>query len=172
MGSASTRVRPVSAPASIPIMMAETAEELRKRPEIRKELERATGKERPEKVESDSRGRFWFAIYAVVFALCAAVYFVIGAKLVPLTSTEVLMAQRILRGVVLIAIVLCIGRAISIYGIARVQDAATRFTLERIERLILALAIAVIVVSIIFVNWYAAVAALGVGSIIVGLAVQ
>ncbi|HEX3420413.1 MAG TPA: mechanosensitive ion channel family protein [Candidatus Udaeobacter sp.] len=153
-------------------MMAETAEELRKRPEIRRELERATGKEHAEKVENHSRGRFWFAIYAIVFALCAAVYFVIGTKLVPLTSTEVVVAQRILRGVVLIAIVLCIARAISIYGIARVQDAATRFTLERIERLILALAIAVIVVSIIFVNWYTAVAALGVGSIIVGLAVQ
>jgi small-conductance mechanosensitive channel len=76
------------------------------------------------------------------------------------------------RGVVLIAIVLCIARALSIDGIARVQDAATRFTLERIERLVLALAVAIIVISIIFVNWYAAVAALGVGSIIVGLAVQ
>lgn len=166
------RVRPVFAPPSILIMMAETADELRKRPEIRKELERATGKERTETVESHSSGRFWFAIYAVIFAVCAAAYFVIGAKLVPLTNAEVAIAERILRGVVLIAIVLCIARVISIYGIARVQDAATRFTLERIERLVLALAIAIIVVSIIFVNWYAAVAALGVGSIIVGLAVQ
>jgi len=39
-------------------------------------------------------------------------------------------------------------------------------------RLALGLAIAVIVVSIIFVNWYAAIAAFGVGSIIIGLAVQ
>jgi small-conductance mechanosensitive channel len=153
-------------------MMAETAEELGKRPEIRKELERATGKERSEKVESRSRGRFWFLIYSVVLGLCAAVYFVIGAKLVPLTNVEVAIAQRILRGVVLITIVLCIARAISIYGIARMQNAATRFTLERIERLILTLAVAIIIVSIIFVNWYAAVAALGVGSIIIGLAVQ
>jgi len=38
--------------------------------------------------------------------------------------------------------------------------------------LAVALAIAIIVVSIIFVNWYAAVAAFGVGSIIIGLAVQ
>jgi small-conductance mechanosensitive channel len=153
-------------------MMAETAEELGKRPEIRKELERATGKERSEEVESRSRGRFWFLIYSVVLGLCAAVYFVIGAKLVPLTNVEVAIAQRILRGVVLITIVLCIARAISIYGIARMQNAATRFTLERIERLILTLAVAIIIVSIIFVNWYAAVAALGVGSIIIGLAVQ
>src|SRR5205807_827328 len=38
--------------------------------------------------------------------------------------------------------------------------------------LVVALVIALIAVAIIFVNWYAAVAALGVGSIVIGLAVQ
>jgi small-conductance mechanosensitive channel len=38
--------------------------------------------------------------------------------------------------------------------------------------LVAALAIAVIVISVIFVNWYAALAAFGIGSIIIGLAVQ
>src|SRR6185437_12644571 len=51
-------------------------------------------------------------------------------------------------------------------------DATTRFTLKRIEHLVVALAITVIAGSIVFVNWYAALTALGVGSIIVGLAVQ
>jgi small-conductance mechanosensitive channel len=153
-------------------MMAETAEELRKRPEIRKELERATGEKRREKIEPRGRDRFWFAAYAVALALCAAVYFVIGAKLIPLPEAGISVAQRILRGAVLIAIVMAAARAISIHGIARIEDAATRFTLQRVAHLAVALAIAVIVVSIIFVNWYAAVAAFGVGSIIIGLAVQ
>jgi len=73
---------------------------------------------------------------------------------------------------VLITIVLAVARAISVYGLARIEDASTRFTLQRIAHLVAALGIAVIVVSIIFVNWYAAVAAFGVGSIIIGLAVQ
>ena len=42
----------------------------------------------------------------------------------------------------------------------------------RITRLTVTLAVAVIIVSVVFVNWYAPVAALGVGSIIIGLAVQ
>src|SRR5437868_8194879 len=81
-------------------------------------------------------------------------------------------AERLLRGTALIVIVLAIARAISVYGLARIEDASTRFTLQRVVHLIVVLVIAVIVVSIIFVNWYAAVAALGVGSIIIGLAVQ
>ena len=154
------------------MLMAETTEELRKRPEIRKELERARGEERREKVETHGRDRFWFVIYVVVLAVCAAGYFLIGAKLIPLPDAGIGIAQRILRGVALITVVLAVARAISFYGIGRIEDAATRFTLQRVERLAVALAVAVIVISIIFVNWYAAVAAFGVGSIIIGLAVQ
>ena len=165
-------VRPVSARASNPMLMAETTEELRKRPEIRKELERARGEARPEKVETRGRDKFWFVIYVVVLAACAGSYFLIGAKLIPLPNAAIGIAQRILRGVALITVVLTVGRAISFYAIGRIEDAATRFTLHRVQRLAVALAIAVIVISIIFVNWYAAVAAFGVGSIIIGLAVQ
>jgi small-conductance mechanosensitive channel len=165
-------VRPVSARASNPMLMAETTEELRKRPEIRKELERARGEARPEKVETHGRDKFWFVIYGVVLAACAGGYFLIGAKVTPLPDAAIGIAQRILRGVALITLVLTVGRAISFYAIGRIEDAATRFTLQRIQGLAVALAIAIIVVSIIFVNWYAAVAAFGVGSIIIGLAVQ
>ena len=165
-------VRPISAPASNPMLMAETTEELRKRPEIRKELERARGEARPEKVETHGRDKFWFVIYVVVLAACAGSYFLIGAKLIPLPNAAIGIAQRILRGIALITVVLAVGRAISFYAIGRIEDAATRFTLHRVQRLAVALAIAVIVISIIFVNWYAAVAAFGVGSIIIGLAVQ
>jgi len=165
-------VRPISAPASNPMLMAETTEELRKRPEIRKELERARGEARPEKVETRDRDKFWFVIYGVVLAACAGGYFLIGAKVIPLPDAAIGIAQRILRGIALITLVLTVGRAISFYAIGRIEDAATRFTLQRVKGLAVALAIAIIVVSIVFVNWYAAVAAFGVGSIIIGLAVQ
>jgi small-conductance mechanosensitive channel len=69
-------------------------------------------------------------------------------------------------------IVLAVARAISVYALGRIEDPAVRFTLQRVVHLVVALAIAVIVISIIFVNWYTALAAFGVGSIIVGLAVQ
>jgi small-conductance mechanosensitive channel len=154
------------------MLMAETAEELCKRPEIRKELARATGQKHRETIEADRADKFWFVIYGVILATCAVGYFAAGAKLIPLPGNGVALAQRFLRGTALIIFVVAIARAVSVYGIARIEDAATRFTLKRVVRLAMVLAIAVIVVSIIFVNWSAAVAAFGVGSIIIGLAVQ
>ena len=152
--------------------MAETAEELRKRPEIRKELERATGEKCQEKTETDGAAKFWLVAYAAVLAMCTVIYFVVGAKLIPLPDAAVGIAQRILRGSALITIVLAVARALSVYGLGRIEDASTRFTLQRVMRLAVGLAVALIVVSIIFVNWYAGIAALGVGSIIIGLALQ
>ena len=153
-------------------MMAETAEELCKRPEIRRELDRATGQKHRETIETDRADKFWFVVYAVIIASCAVIYFAVGAKLIPLPDHAVSIAQRILRGTALITFVVAVARGLSVYGLARIEDASTRFTLQRVVRLAMGLAIAVIVVSIVFVNWYAAIAAFGVGSIIIGLAVQ
>ena len=153
-------------------MMAETAEEISRRPEIRKELQRTTGEKRPDKVKARGRDKFWFIVHALVFAGCIAAYFLVGSKLIPLPQSILGVVVRILRGAVLIVIVLTVARAISVYALARIEDPAIRFTLQRVMHLVAALAIAVIVVSVIFVNWYAALAAFGIGSIIIGLAVQ
>jgi small-conductance mechanosensitive channel len=152
--------------------MPETAEEISRKPEIRKELQRTTGERRSETIKARGRDKLWFIIQAFVLAGCIAAYFLIGTKVIPLPPSTVGVIWRILRGTALIVIVLTIARAVSIYGLGRIEDPSTRFTLQRILHLVVALAITVIGISIIFVNWYAALAAFGIGSIIIGLAVQ
>jgi small-conductance mechanosensitive channel len=157
---------------AILIVMDETAEEVSRRPEVRRELQRATGEKHQRPVKTRGKDKFWFVVHLFIVIGCGAAYFLVESKLIPVPQSAAVIAQRVLRGMALIAIVLAIARAISVYALARIEDASTRFTLQRIMHLAVALAIAVIVVSVIFVNWYAAVAALGVGSIIIGLAVQ
>ena len=152
--------------------MAETAEQMSQRPEIRKELERTTGEKRPEKVRARARDKFWFVIHGFVLAACVAAYFVLSWKLVPLSQATLGLVGRMVRGAALIVVVLTVARIISVYALGRIEDSSTRFTLQRVLHLIVALAIAVIAIAVIFVNWYPALAALGVGSIIIGLAVQ
>ena len=152
--------------------MGETPEEISKQPEIRKELQRATGEKRGQRVKARGRDKFWFVILAGIFLICAAIYFLLISKLIPLPQASIGITERILRGTALIVVVLAVARISSVYGLAHIEDPSTRFTLQRIEHLAVGLIVAVIVVSVIFVNWYAAVAALGIGSIIIGLAVQ
>jgi small-conductance mechanosensitive channel len=153
-------------------MMPETAEAISEKPEVRKELQRATGEKPRQKLKARGKDKFWFGTYALILAGCVVLFLLLGAKLVPLPQPTVDVLRRILRGAALIVVVLAIAKATSVYALGRVEDASTRFTLQRVVQLIVALFIVLVVVSIIFVNWYAAVAALGVGSIIIGLAVQ
>jgi small-conductance mechanosensitive channel len=152
--------------------MFETAEAISERPEVRKELERATGEKPRQEVKARGKDKFWFIAYALILAGSVVLFFLLGARLLPLPQPTIELLRRILRGVVLIVIVLAIAKAASVYALGRIEDASTRFTLQRVVRLVVVLLIALIAISIIFVNWYAGIAALGVGSLIIGLAVQ
>ncbi|HEY2109902.1 MAG TPA: hypothetical protein VGH17_08370, partial [Candidatus Acidoferrales bacterium] len=81
-------------------MMAETAEEISRKPEIRKELQRATGEKRSEKIKAGGRDKFWFLVHALVLAGCIAVYFLLGSKMIPLPQSAVGLIARIVRGTV------------------------------------------------------------------------
>jgi small-conductance mechanosensitive channel len=166
------RLRAFFSSNAILIMMPETAEEISQQPEVRKELQRATGEKRHEKVKAHGKDKLWFVTHTLILAGCAVLYLLLGSKLILLPQSTVNIAGRVLRGAALIVVVLAIAKAASVYGLGRIEDASTRFTLQRIVHLVVALLIALIAISIIFVNWYATVAALGVGSIIIGLAVQ
>jgi small-conductance mechanosensitive channel len=152
--------------------MPETAEELRKQPEVQQELARATGQKADAKVKAEAKDKFLFVTHALLLLGSAVLYYLIGSKFLPLVQAEVDFSRRLLRGFALIVVVLAITKAVKVYALGRIHDAVTRFTLSRIQNLVVSLLVVVIAISVIFVNWYAALTALGIGSIIVGLAVQ
>lgn len=152
--------------------MSETAEEISQKPEVRQELARAGDTKAVEKVKAETKNKFWFVTHGLLLFGCAVLYYLIGSKLVPLPQSEVDLTRRLLRGAALIIVVLGIAKAVRVYALERIEDAVTRFTLKRIQHLIGGILIGIIAISVIFVNWYAALTALGVGSIIIGLAVQ
>src|SRR3954463_513583 len=152
--------------------MAETAEELCQQPDVREELERTTGKKAGEKVKVEAKDKFWFVTHVLLLSGAAVFYYLLGSKFIPVADPYADLGRRAIRGFAMMVVALAVAKAVSVYAIGRIADTSTRFTLKRILHLIITLAIAVIAISMVFVNWYAALTALGVGSIILGLAVQ
>ena len=150
--------------------MAETVEELSQQREVREALEQTTG--RKPATAPDRGDRFWFVTSLLLLLACAALYYLVGSKVIPLGKSEVELARRLLRGSGIIIILLSISSAISLYSIARVSDPSTRFTLNRVKRLIVFLLVLLVGVSVIFVNWYTALISVGVVSVLLGLSVQ
>ena len=107
---------------------------------------------------------------AVAVGLLVLLHWDPGFLSIPATFSDT--AQRAMRGVLAVIAVLMIGRAIEVYWIERLESPVTRFNLKRILRLFLGLALVFIVLSILFVEWYAAVVSLGLISLILGFALQ
>jgi small-conductance mechanosensitive channel len=152
--------------------MPPTTEELSRKPEVREELARTTGEKADPPVKVEAKDKFWFSTHAFFLIGCLVLYVLAGTKFLPLPEWQSELARRLLRGAAFIVSTLAIARAISVYTIGRVQDASTRFTLKRILHLVTGVIIALFAISIFFANWYAALTALGVGSIVLALAVQ
>ena len=153
--------------------MPETAEELREKPEVKKELRRTGGDKQPsQEVRARGVDKFWFATHLLLVIAGVALLWVLGANLIPLPQPHLDFLRRIVHAGIFVVASLAIAKAISVYALGRIEDAGTRFTLRRILHLVVGIAVVFIAFTALFVNWYPALTALGIGSIIVGLAVQ
>src|SRR5437762_13083274 len=115
----------------------ETAEEISKKPEVRQALSQTGGpKAGEEKVKAATKDKFWFVTHALLIVGCAALYYLVGSKLIPVPQHTVDLSRRFLRGAALIVIVLAVATAISIYAIGLLDDAGTRFTWRRLGHLL------------------------------------
>jgi small-conductance mechanosensitive channel len=153
-------------------MMPETTEELARKPEVREELARTTGQKVGAPVKAETRDKFWFGTHGLLLIGCLLFFFFAGTKFLPLPAWQSELTRRLARGAFFIILILAIAQALSVYLIGRVHDASTRFTLKRILHLVTVVVVALIAISTFFANWYAALTALGVGSIVLALAVQ
>ncbi len=150
--------------------MAESVEQVAQKKEVQDALAQTSGK--PEPVRAQPRDKFWFVTHALLLIGCAILAYVLRLKLMPLPQAYFDLTQRSVRGAVLIILVLATAKALSVYAIGRIADAATRYTLRRILHLIVGLLVALITISIVFVNWYTALISFGVLSVVVGLSLQ
>jgi small-conductance mechanosensitive channel len=71
-----------------------------------------------------------------------------------------------------IVISLAALKLLDVYLLGRVENAASRYNLERVSRLVGGLLITFWVITILFQNWYTAVVSFGVISLILGFALQ
>jgi Small-conductance mechanosensitive channel len=148
--------------------MSKTAEEISKQPEVREALDQTRGK----KVKAQAKDKFWFVTHALLLIGCGVLYYVLASHFIPLPRPHVEMLLRLVRGSIMIILLLALAKAVAVYAIGRISDASTRYTLKRIERLIVGVLILTIAISVFFVNWYTALISVGVFSVILGLAVQ
>ena len=145
---------------------------LEKQEEIRRELKRTATTKEDTSVVVEIKHKVWFTSYLLTLLGLTGVYYLLRLGFFDFAASYIPLAQRLVLGAMAIVLLSGVAQAVSLYFIGRIDDQVSQFNLRRILRLVVALMIAVIVVSILFANWYTAFVSLGLLSLILGFALQ
>src|SRR5437868_643677 len=119
-----------------------------------------------------AQDKAWFISYATVAVALGAAILLLQWRQLWFTASVAAKIHRYLLGGLAITVLLGISRTIEVYALGRLRNRVSRFNLKRVLRLLTALIAVFIVISVLFVNWYAAVVSLGLISLILGFALQ
>jgi len=147
------------------------AEELKKQGDIKAALRRSTPQP-PQVPKAQTRDKVWFGGYLLLLIGLAAFHYLITLAFFRIPPGAIQMLQRLARAGMWMVLILGIAKASEVYLLARIDDAVSRFNLKRIQRLVVTVLLAFILVTLLFANWYTAVVSLGLISLILGFALQ
>lgn len=153
--------------------MSNEADSIKHDAHVQRALKQAAHEDTRE-VRPRTGDKLWLGTHLLLLAGLATFYYVLGIEWISggFAQPYIPLLQRLTRGATTIVLVLAAAKVIDVYVIARIPTAVARFNLRRIARLAIIAVIGFITASTLFVGWYAAIASLGIASIIIGFSLQ
>lgn len=122
--------------------------------------------------EMETRHKVWIGSYSFFSLVFLAVYFLLRLHVFNVFGNYLSLLQKVSLGGFFGIVILMIGRFVEMMVSRRSETAATRYNLIRLIRLLSVLLIAIVIISFLFKNWYAAAVSLGLFSLVLGFALQ
>ncbi len=157
-------------PASV--TTEDKVEELKQQSDIQKALEQTAVPKELIGVPAKRKQKLFLGTYFTLLLLLSGFYYLLRLGLFYVANPYRPFVQRVLVGSMAIVITLGLARTLDVYFISRVQDSVSKYNIRRIVKLLAALLVALIVITVLFANWYTAMVSLGLGSLILGFALQ
>ena len=159
------------------------AERLKRQDEdVKRALEQTGGKAlKPEEAKREEaarppstrrRHKLWIGTYFFALLALAALQYAVRLKFFDFAGDYRALVQRVVYGAMAVFFILATARLVNALLIDPLPNAVSRYNLHRVLRLLTALVIFFIAISVIFANWYTAVVSLGLISLILGFALQ
>lgn len=153
-------------------MTDKAVRKVERRADVRRALATSTASHRKSRRPVRSGHKLWLGAYALVLVGLTVLFYLLRLDFFGFLGRYLPMFKRATVGAMAIVLTLAASRLVRAFAIERAQTAVSRYNLKRILRLVVYLVLALIVVSVLFANWYAAVASLGLISLVLGFALQ
>lgn len=152
--------------------MAQTeVERIEQQGDVQRELQRSGAAPRPDR-PAEPRHKAWIGAWLLVLLGLSVVYFLLRADQFEFLGDYLPPVRRTVLGGMAVALVLAGSRAVQAWIIEPHCNPVTQFNLNHVLRLATWLLLALVGVSVLFANWYAAAASLGLISLVLGFALQ
>jgi small-conductance mechanosensitive channel len=122
--------------------------------------------------ENDTHQRIWAWSYIFLALLCLATFFLLKLNVFEVFGTHRQLLQKITLGGFFVFTVLTISKWIESIIVKRTRVKSRKYNLIKLIKLLSVLLIGLVFISIVFENWYAAAASLGLISLLLGFALQ
>jgi small-conductance mechanosensitive channel len=150
----------------------EKVEQLKQDSEVQKALDQAATPKEAVLIPAESKQKLFLGTYSVILLLLSAGYYLLRLRLFRVGEAYLPLLQRLLLGTIAIVVAVGLAKVVDYYFISRLTDSVSQYNTRRIVKLIDALVVTFILISMLFANWYTAVLSLGLVSLILGFALQ
>lgn len=151
-------------------------EQVKQQEDVKRALKQtSTVKPPEEKPKAKTTDKVWLGTHVIILIALAAFQYLLQLNIFGLPARYPRYADVLHKldlAAMAVILLLAAAKLVDVYLIGRLDSAVSRYNLRRIARLTLVLLLGVIVISILFSNWYTTVVSVGLLSLIMGLAVQ
>ena len=151
-------------------------EQVKQQDDVKRALKQtSTVKPPEEKPKAETKDKLWLGTHFIVLIALAAFRYLLQLNIFGLSARYPRHADILYKldlAAMAVILLLAVAKLVDVYLIGRLDSPVSRYNLRRIAKLMLALLLAVIVISILFSNWYTTLVSVGLLSLIMGLAVQ
>lgn len=147
-------------------------EQVKERQDVKQALKQTTSTAPKEEPKARTQDKLWLGTHVIVLISLTVAYYLLQFRVFGFAAKYVPYVQKLDKAAMAVVLLLAIGKVVDVYLIGRLDSAVSRYTLRRVEKLVLTLLMIVAVVVIIFSNLYTTVVSIGLFSLILGLAVQ
>ncbi|PWT95221.1 MAG: mechanosensitive ion channel protein MscS, partial [Blastocatellia bacterium] len=146
--------------------------ELKQHSDVKTALKQASGTPVHVSPVVHKKQRQFLGTYLLVLLGLSGVYYFLKLPWLHVGPTLRAFLERGDLGAIGIATIIGVFKSLDVYVIDGVDDSVAQFNIRRIIKLISWFIVALILLSVFFVNWYTAIVSLGVFSLVLGLALQ
>ncbi len=151
-------------------------EQVKQRADVKQALKQTSiVKPEDEKPKAKAKDKVWLGTHFIILIALAAFRYLLQFNLfgIPAKHPRYFdFLQKLDLSAMAVILLLALAKLVDVYLIGRIDSAVSRYNLRRIAKLLLALILGLIVISILFQNWYTTLLSVGLLSLIMGLAVQ